>query len=87
VVDAEDHELARITPRRFVMDLGPEDTRARLARWGREAHSLFIYQPPRSCEVVEAGPGFDWRRHGLFVALAAFCDTGTDRLPSGTRGG
>jgi hypothetical protein len=27
VVNAADHELARITPRRFVIDLGPEDTR------------------------------------------------------------
>ena len=70
VVDAADHELARITRQGFVIDIGPEDMRARLGRWGREAHTLWMAEKIRSFDVVDAGPGFDWHRHGLLVALA-----------------
>jgi hypothetical protein len=77
VVDAEDHELARITPRRFARERGPtraEDTRARLARWAREANYLFFtIGAKRDCELVDVGQRFDWRQHGVLVALAAQC--------------
>jgi hypothetical protein len=74
IVDAEDHEFARITPRRFTRERGPtriESTGARLARWARTAHVLFSMGPERVCEVVEVGPGFDWHRDGILVALAS----------------
>lgn len=78
VVDAADHELARITPRWFDTGLGPEYMRERLARWGRGATTL-------SYEVVEAGPGFDWHRHGLLVALAAWSGGFGKNAPDTTR--
>jgi hypothetical protein len=74
IVDAEDHELARITPRRFTRERGStrvEGTGARLTRWARTAHVLFTVGPKRDCEVVEVGPGFDWHRDGVLVALAS----------------
>jgi hypothetical protein len=64
VVNAADHELAGITPRRFAMDLGPEDMRANLGRWQRKAHSLFMTETIRSFGVVHTGPGLDWHRMG-----------------------
>jgi hypothetical protein len=56
VVDAEDHELARITPRWFDTGLGPESTRERFARWGREARrdATTLNAVMRSYEVCVA---------------------------------
>lgn len=70
VVDAADRELARITPRWIDTGLGPEYTREKVARWGKETTTLI--EKMRSYEVLEAGPDFDWHRHGLLVALAAW---------------
>jgi hypothetical protein len=78
VVDAADHELARITPRWFDTGLGPEYPRERLARWGRGATTL-------NYEVVEPSPGFDWHRHGLLVALAAWTGGFGRNAPDRTR--
>jgi hypothetical protein len=80
VTDSAGHEFARITSRQFVMRLGPEDTRSKLARWAKQAHSMFMTEPKWNCEVTEVGPGFDWHRHGVFVAIAATYE------PSGSSG-
>jgi hypothetical protein len=39
------------------------------------------------CELVEVGPGFDWHRQGLFVALAILCDAHAYHLSFPQRGG
>jgi hypothetical protein len=75
VVDAQQHDGARITSRPFTMDrrqTSAEGIGAKLGHWVRSAAQM----PPDLvvCEVVEADPRFDWRRHGLLVALAALCD-------------
>ena len=44
---------------------------AKLGRWVRSAAQV---PDLVVCEVAEADPRFDWRRHGLLVALAALCD-------------
>jgi hypothetical protein len=80
VVDDEQHELGRITLRRSAIsreDTGAGGTRTMLARWVRAARTSFPSRPmhrPMHFELVEAEPGFDWRRDGLFVALAVLCD-------------
>lgn len=74
VIDSAGHEFARVTSQQFVMGLGPEDTRSKLARWAKQAHSMFMIEPKWNCEVIEVGSGFDWHRHGLLVALAASCE-------------
>jgi hypothetical protein len=76
VVDDEQHELGRITLRMSSIsreDTGTGATRAMLARSVRAARTSLARGPMRF-ELVGAGPGFDWRRHGLFVALAVLCD-------------
>lgn len=74
VVDDEGHQLAHITPHKFAIGVDSEDARARALRWARMAQEVFLTQPKKSCDVVEASPGFDWYRHGLLVVLAALCD-------------
>lgn len=93
VVDAQRNDIGRITPRRLAMDRGQtsaESTGARLGRWAwRLAGWLGLPRAPVVCEVVEADPGFDWRRHGVLVALATLCDRDAERLaiPPYQRGG
>jgi hypothetical protein len=72
VIDTADHKLAGITPRRFVIELGPDDMRAKLGRRWREARSLLMTEKILRFEVIESGPDFDWHQHGLLVALAAY---------------
>jgi hypothetical protein len=77
VVDDEGHEFGRITLSWSAMSR--EDTRAggtaaTLARWVRAAR-LSSSRGPMGFELVEVGPGFDWRRDGLFVALTVLCDS------------
>ena len=89
VVDAQQHDAARITPRPFTMDrrqTSAEGIGTKLGRWVRSAAQL---PDLVVCEVVEADPRFDWRRHGLLVALAALCDRNAARLalPALGRGG
>jgi hypothetical protein len=77
VIDAQRHEVGRITPRPFAIERGhtsDDGGGGRLARWARSAARSLFPIAPAVCKVVEAEPGFDWRRHGLLVALAALCD-------------
>lgn len=85
----EQHELGHITLRWCTTGRG--DARAggagaRLARWGRAVRIGFS-GGPMGCELVEVGPGFDWHRHGLFVALAILCDAHAYHLSFPQRGG
>lgn len=88
VVDADLHEVGRITPRPITMDrglTGVEGTGTMLGRWARSvARWLF---GPVVFEVVEADPGLDWRRHGLLMALAALCDRHAARIALPVGGG
>jgi hypothetical protein len=70
VVDALDHELARITRRQFLIEREPEDKRTWRAQWGSLARSIATPEALATYEIAEAGPEFDWNTHGILVALA-----------------
>jgi hypothetical protein len=73
VTEATGADIARVTPRRAVLPGSAGETEGRLAGWvaaGKRAR----WGPPEGCEIVEAGPTFDWVRHGLLVVAAAVCD-------------
>jgi hypothetical protein len=70
VVDGLDHELARITRRKFLIEREPEDARTWWARWGSLTRSIVKPEALATYEVVDSGPEFDWTSHGILVALA-----------------
>lgn len=88
VVDPQHCELGHITARPLAQARGqtrPAGMGSRLGHWATSAARSLFPVAPRVCELVEVDTCFDWRRHGLLVALAAVCDPVADRLALPTR--
>jgi hypothetical protein len=88
ITDGTGSVLARVTPRAVVVSRPvaaarpvavsrpPEEDRTKPRLFARLANAFTnaTRVPTVGCEIVGAGPAFDWVRHGLWIIAAALCD-------------